>query len=169
MSDRKVFFSWQGDTPNKCGRSFVRSALEDACKALSNDPTVEDAPRQVSVDSDTQGVAGQPPIVETILRKIDSASVFVGDATFVAKRTDGRLVPNPNVLIEYGYALKGKTHERVILVMNTAFGSPTNDALPFNLCHMRWPIQFGRHSRGNVYLLRRKYVSFMPNREKVKR
>jgi hypothetical protein len=47
-------------------------------------------------------VAGQPPIVETILRKTDEAAVFVADMTFTAKRVDGRPSPNPNVLIEYG-------------------------------------------------------------------
>jgi hypothetical protein len=37
--------------------------------------------RELTVDSDTQGVAGHPPIVETIFNKIDGACMFVADMT----------------------------------------------------------------------------------------
>lgn len=94
-----VFFSWQADTPNGIGRNFVRRALEDACADIVGDGAVDEARRGLEVDSDTQGVARQPPIVETILKKIDAAKVFVADMTFVAKRADGGASPNPNVLI----------------------------------------------------------------------
>jgi hypothetical protein len=43
--------------------------------------------------------------------------------------------PNPNVLVELGYALRALGEERVILVMNTAFGKP--EALPFDLRRKR--------------------------------
>src|SRR5208282_1709687 len=101
-----------------------------------------EALREIGVDSDTQGVAGQPPIVETIFKKIDTASVFVADMTFVGKRIDGRSTPNPNVLIEYGWALKTLGHQRIIAVMNIAYGEPTNDNLPFDLQHVRRPIPY---------------------------
>lgn len=134
-----VFFSWQADTPNGIGRNFVRKALEDACANIVGDASVDEAYRDLGVDSDTQGVAGQPPIVETIFKKIDAAKVFVADMTFAAKRSDGGASPNPNVLIEYGWALKSLTHQRIICVMNTAFGRPSAEALPFDLRHVRWP------------------------------
>ena len=134
-----VFFSWQADTPNRIGRNFVRRALEDACADIVGDGAVDEVRRGLEVDSDTQGVAGQPPIVETILKKIDAAKVFVADMTFVAKRPDGGASPNPNVLIEYGWALKSLTHQRIICVMNTSFGRPSAEALPFDLRHVRWP------------------------------
>lgn len=134
-----VFFSWQTDTPNDIGRNFVRKALEDACAKLVGDGSVDEAHRNLEVDSDTQGVAGQPPIVETIFKKIDAAKVFVADMTFVAKRSDGRSSPNPNVLIEYGWALRSVTYQRVICVMNTAYGKPSHETLPFDLQHVRWP------------------------------
>jgi hypothetical protein len=44
------------------------------------------------------------------------------------------------VLIEYGWALKSLTHERVLSVMNTAYGAPSGEALPFDLRHARWPM-----------------------------
>ncbi|WP_354082167.1 hypothetical protein [Bradyrhizobium sp. S3.3.6] len=137
-----VFFSWQTDTPNDVGRNFVRKALEDACAKLGQDASIAEAHRDLAVDSDTQGVAGQPPVVETIFRKIDAAKIFVADMTFVAKRPDGRPSPNPNVLIEYGWALRSLSYERIICVMNIAHGKPSHETLPFDLQHVRWPMTY---------------------------
>jgi hypothetical protein len=135
-----VFFSWQADAPTGTGRNFLRKALEDACKAIASDATLDEPQRDLTVDSDTQGVAGHPRIVDTIFKKIDAARVFVADLTLVAKREDGGASPNPNVLIEYGWALKSLTHQKIICVMNTAHGDPSGDALPFDLRHLRWPL-----------------------------
>jgi hypothetical protein len=120
----------------------LKEVLEEVCTGIASDTDVDEALRDVEVDSDTQGVAGQPPIVETIFKKIDASAVFVADMTFVGARTDGRSTPNPNVLIEYGWALRGLGHPRVICVMNTAYGAPTSESLPFDLRHVRWPIGF---------------------------
>jgi hypothetical protein len=76
-----VLFSWQADTPTGTGRNFLRKALEDACEAIAFDAAVNEAHRELTVDSDTQGVAGHPPIVETIFNKIDGARMFVADMT----------------------------------------------------------------------------------------
>lgn len=137
-----AFYSWQSDTPTSNGRNFLRSVLEKACDNIASSTAVNDAMRDIQVDSDTQGVAGQPPIVETIFNKIDNSTVFVADMTFVGTRTDGRPTPNPNVLIEYGWALKSLTHQRVLCIMNTAHGAPTRDNLPFDISHLKWPIQY---------------------------
>ena len=140
---KTIFFSWQADTPNKFGRTFLKEVLEEACVDIVSDTTLDEALRDgISVDSDTQGVAGQPPIAETIFKKIDATAVFVADMTFTGTRIDKRPTPNPNVLIEYGWALKSLTNERVICVMNTAYGEPSNDSLPFDLAHLRWPIRY---------------------------
>jgi hypothetical protein len=139
---KTVFFSWQLDTPPAVGRNFIRKALDEACAQLAADTDIAEAHRDVGVDSDTQGVAGQPPIVDTIFKKIDAASVFVADVTFIGTRRGARPTPNPNVLIEYGWALKTLTHERVICVMNESYGAPSIENLPFDLAHVRWPIRF---------------------------
>src|SRR5688500_3784692 len=110
----KVFFSWQSDTPTNIGRNFIREVLDEACKKISSDAIVDESIRNIKVDSDTQGVAGQPPIVDTIFKKIDLSSVFIADMTFVGQRINSKPTPNPNVLIEYGRALNNKTPERVI-------------------------------------------------------
>lgn len=137
---RTIFFSWQADIPTKIGRNFLKEVLVGVTKEIASDTSIDEVLRDVEVDSDTQGVAGQPPIVDTIFKKIDSAAVFIADMSFVGTRTDGRPTPNPNVLIEYGWALKSLKYERVICVMNTAYGAPNNDNLPFDLKHLRWPI-----------------------------
>ncbi len=138
-----VFFSWQSDTPTDIGRNFIRSALEEACKKLSTDTSIDEPVRDLMVDSDTKNTAGHAPIVDTIFKKIDTASVYVGDMTFVGTRVKEKgLIPNPNVLIEYGWALKNKTHERVILLMNAAYGEPSSEVLPFNMRHVVWPVTY---------------------------
>jgi hypothetical protein len=139
----KIFFSWQSDTPNKVGRSLILAVLEDVIIDLKADADIEEAFREeIEVDHDTKNVAGTPPIVDTIFNKIDDASIFIADLTFAGKRPNGDPIPNPNVLIEYGWALKVLTFKKILLVMNTAYGNPTDDQLPFDIKHLRRPIQY---------------------------
>jgi len=137
-----IFFSWQTETPNAIGRNFLRQVLDEVCEELATEGDLEEAVRDPKIDSDTQGVAGQPPIAETIFKKIDNSAVVIADMTLTGKRRDGRPSPNPNVLLEYGWALKSLGHSRVISVMNTTFGEPSSENLPFDLAHLRWPMQY---------------------------
>ena len=139
-----VFYSWQADTSRTGGKNLIENALKDAIKALRAEATVDEAERpELDIDKDTLGVAGSPPIMDTIFAKIDAARAFVADLTFVGKRADGeRLMPNPNVSIEYGWALKSLGYPYIIGVMNVAHGHPDNYDLPFDLGHLRRPIQF---------------------------
>lgn len=140
---KTVFYSWQADHPTSVCRNFIRSALERAIADQGASETVSEAQRpNYQIDSDTQGVPGTPPIAETIFRKIAKASLFVADMSFVATRANGRPAPNPNVLIEYGYALSRLGSERIILLVNEHFGVVTDDNLPFNLRHLRHPIKY---------------------------
>lgn len=137
----KIFYSWQSDRPNRACRSLIESALKGAIAELKKDIELDLALRNspLEFDSDTQGVPGSPPIVETIFNKITDCAIFVADMTSVAERPDGGLSPNPNVLIEYGWAVAKKGYGRVICVMNDAFGKPTASNLPFDIRHIRWP------------------------------
>jgi hypothetical protein len=139
-----LFYSWQSDSPSRTNRSFIETALEKAIEKISKDITLEEAdrPDDLAVDKDTKGVAGSPPIVETIFRKIEAARLFVADLTFVGLTPAGRSVCNNNVTIEYGWALAKLGHERIVGVMNTAYGEPTAESLPFDIRHMRWPITY---------------------------
>lgn len=125
---RIVFYSWQSDLPNPTNRGFIQSALEDAAKAIAVDDSVAVEP---VVDRDTSGVPGSPDIASTIFSKISIANVVVADISIINTGQGGRPMPNPNVLIELGYALKSLGHERVILVFNEAYGKIMD--LPFDL------------------------------------
>lgn len=134
----KIFYSWQSDIENKYNRNFVKDCLERAIKHLNQDLEVEDALR---LDHDTKGVEGSPDIAKTILDKIEGCDIFIGDITFIAKSSNEKYCPNPNVLIELGYALHSLGDGRVINIMNSSFGKPDNN-LPFDLAHKRWPILY---------------------------
>lgn len=140
-----IFYSWQSDTSTRTGRNLIERALEQAIATLAADAAIEPADRdrpELAIDRDSIDVPGQPPLVETIFGKIDTAAIFLADLTYVASRADGRLMPNPNVLLEYGWALKARSWRRIISVMNVAHGDPAEHALPFDLQHFKWPIQY---------------------------
>lgn len=146
----KIFWSWQSDTHQPYGRYFVRDVIAELCADLSSGVAYEEAARPednlegdqvVEIDHDTLGVGGSPPISETILRKIKEAAVFVADVTPICITSSGKRVPNPNVMIELGYALSVLGNERIVLVMNSADGAAL-EYLPFDLRHWRAPAQY---------------------------
>jgi hypothetical protein len=121
----RVFYSWQLSTPPKGNRYLIREALDAAAGQLA---------RPAEVDEATRGVAGSPSIFETILSKIDRSAVFVADLTLLRIAADAEAYTcNPNVLLEYGYALARLGEGRIIPIINKAFGPI--DKLPFDLRH----------------------------------
>ena len=84
------------------------------------------------MERDVQGETGTPDIAQTIFRKIDECRIFVGDVSIInpTSLTD-RKTPNPNVLLELGYAARTLSWDYVICVYNTAFGNIKD--LPFDL------------------------------------
>jgi len=138
-----VFFSWQSDRSPQEGRSLIESAIKSAIQKLGTDAEIVQSLREgLELDNDTKGVPGNPPIFDTILRKIDRSAIFVPDLTAVANRANGELVPNPNVLIEYGWALKSRGYHQIVPIMNIAHGAPQTYPLPFDMAHLRRPIQY---------------------------
>jgi hypothetical protein len=123
-----VFYSWQSDLPNATNRGFIQQALEKAATKIVSDSSVEIEP---VIDRDTKGIAGSPDIATTIFSKIAAADIFVADISFINSKSTDRHTPNPNVLIELGYALRSLSFERIILIFNQSFGD-IND-LPFDL------------------------------------
>jgi hypothetical protein len=59
-SHGNCFLSWQADTPPRTGSNFRRGVLEEACRAIGTDSEIDEAHRDLTVDSDTQGVPGHP-------------------------------------------------------------------------------------------------------------
>lgn len=137
----KVFWSWQSDTPSKIGNGFVRKALQAAVNEISSDHSLSDAERP-EVDHDTKSVDGWVEIVNTIFRKIENAAVFVADVTPTIESNNlNKKSPNPNVMLELGYALKTLGSEPIILIWNTATGARPED-LPFDMRHRRGPVGY---------------------------
>lgn len=127
--NKVVFYSWQSDLPNFSNRGFIENALKKAVTIIADDESIKVQP---VIDRDTAGVGGSPDIAATIFGKIEHADVFVADVSIINNDSStGRKVPNPNVLIELGYALKVLGHSRVVLVMNKEFGGL--ESLPFDL------------------------------------
>ncbi len=125
-----VFYSWQSDLPNNTNRGFIDSVLSKAVKDMHAADSYDVVP---SIDRDTSGVPGAPNISETILEKIRSCDAFVADISIVTgdKRNGQRPSPNPNVLIELGYAISELGWGRIILFCNTLYGNDGD--LPFDI------------------------------------
>jgi hypothetical protein len=119
--DVTVFYAWQSDRPDKVNRFLIRDAAEDACERISKDDAND---WNVNLDSDTKGVAGMCDIPNTILMKIRSCDIFLGDLTIVGKteKSPPKLLPNTNVVLELGYAARHLTFDALVGVMNEAFG-----------------------------------------------
>ncbi|MEZ9108396.1 TIR domain-containing protein [Vibrio cyclitrophicus] len=126
---RTIFYSWQSDLRNNANRGFIETALEQAVKKLINDDSFQMVP---VIDRDTNGLIGSPDIAHSIFLKIEQADIFLCDVSIINDFSSGqRPVPNPNVLLELGYAIGKLGWERVIMVMNTHYGSI--ESLPFDL------------------------------------
>jgi hypothetical protein len=139
MTDIKIFYSWQSDKPREINERFIRIALEEAAKALM----AERPSLKIEIEAGTEGEPGTPVVTETILRRINECDIFVADVTIVGMIENPEApkpTPNPNVLVEYGFARRAKTDRRILLVMNTAFGAPED--LPFDLNYLRHPVEY---------------------------
>jgi hypothetical protein len=152
-----VFYSWQSDLDQKTNRFFIGDALEKAVKLLRREG-LEVAPR---IEQDARDCPGSPDLAAEILKKINKCRVFVADVSIInsgavvlapgknpggveifslweramAPKPDDlkrcRPTPNPNVLIELGYAARSVTWDRVICVFNGAYGEI--EELPFDI------------------------------------
>ena len=129
-----IFWSWQNDSDPRINRHFIRKALAKATQEAGDTLSLEDAERP-ELDHDTKDTPGMVEITNTILRKISQSAVFVADLTPVGTTAQGKALPNPNVLIELGWALSELGPDRIIGILNTAIGLP--DDLPFDIRHRR--------------------------------
>jgi hypothetical protein len=139
--DFTIFYAWQSDRPQNTLKYLIRDAAKNAVKRISRDAGVKDSPR---LDHATKDVPGTPEIAGTIFRKIQESGAVIADLTFVgaADLREGhkKLLPNPNVLLEQGYATRSIGWDRIICVMNTAHG-PVVEQI-FDIRQRRWPIYY---------------------------
>lgn len=128
-----IFYAWQSDREESLCKDLIRGALDEAAANLTQELGIE-----VVIDQDTQDVPGSPSIPDTILAKIAASGAVVADLT-LTHTSDKQVDPkkrgsNPNVMLEYGYALRD-SDRNIIGVINTAFGEV--EELSFDLRHKR--------------------------------
>lgn len=129
----KLFFSWQSE--DKKSRKALDLALQNAVDAL------KDKGISLKIDHSTLGESGMPSIDQTILRKIDDCDIFLADVTPVDRyhQTLGngqqvtKEIPNPNVLLELGYAMSALGVGYVIVAAHQGNWIPSN--MPFDINH----------------------------------
>lgn len=125
-----IFYSWQSDVKKNTNNFFIKKSIEKAIKKIRREIDLE-----LSLDKDTEKTSGSPNIADTIFKKISTCNLFICDVTIINKKQLSfnriRKTPNPNVLIELGYAIKAVGWNRIICVCNTNFGKLEN--LPFDI------------------------------------
>ena len=128
LAKTTVFYSWESDLPAKTTRNLIEGCLNKAIQQLGRDDEVDIDP---SLDRDTRNVSGSPVILDAILEKIDNCSAFVADVSIINSGELSRPTPNPNVIMELGYAVKACGWDRVLPVCNEQYGAI--DKLPFDI------------------------------------
>src|SRR5947209_722298 len=117
--DVMIFYAWQTDRPEKVNRDLIRASALAACERITKTNGW-----RVTLDSDTQGVAGMCDIPNVILKKIRNCDIFLGDLTLVgsAATKPDKLFPNANVVFELGFSARHLSFKALIGVMNEAYG-----------------------------------------------
>jgi hypothetical protein len=122
----KVFYSWQSDS--LWNRKLILQALEEAAIEVKKRNEHID----IIIDQATSNTVGACHIPNAIFHNISNADIFIGDLSIVGESRDHtRKIPNPNVLIELGYAVSELSWDRIILLFNKESGNFSD--LPFDI------------------------------------
>ncbi|PHI18195.1 hypothetical protein CEQ90_19240 [Lewinellaceae bacterium SD302] len=128
-----IFYSWQSDLENRYNRSFIKDCITKAIKNCNQDLIN----LNYRIDHDTLAATGSPDIISTIFNKIFESDIFIVDISIINYGAAGstRKVPNPNALIELGYAIDAVGWSNIILIYNLEYG--TFEDIPFDIRHRR--------------------------------
>jgi hypothetical protein len=150
----KIFYSYQSDINPDFNKIFIQLAIEKAITKLNNQGL------DVSLDFGFRGTPGTTILISEMLDKSKNADLVIVDLTYTSSkawydsyklnlfgkelRFLNNLIekksPNPNVLLETGYAWSQKGYNRTLAIMNIAFGNP--EELPVDFKGFRYPIQY---------------------------
>jgi hypothetical protein len=151
--DFSVFYAWQNDTAPGFNRYLIRDSLVTALKSGRINALIDDSPRLDAEARNPMGAAADT--VTTVFDRIKNCGVFVADLTFVGAtpvqaKGQRKLLSNPNVLMELGYAASILGWERIIVVVNEAYGNV--EQLTFELKSRRPPIRYaiGAETRTDI-------------------
>jgi len=136
MKEYTLFFSWQSD------KNKTNKVLSEALNKAVNDIKIYHG-YTINVEESTSNTPGSPQIVQTILDKIDSCDIFLADITPVCdyskqlgnNQSITKQVPNPNVLMELGYAMSAVGMDYTICAAHQ--GEWNSNDLPFDINHNR--------------------------------
>ena len=129
----RIFFSWQSD------RTDLKKAIQRELDTVAKKLKKEDI--NLIIDHDTRDRVGTQNIDVEVLQKILNCDIFIADITPVCKilsKNDAsipaKLIPNPNVMYESGYALAHKGLSKMIFLTSLQHGE-TIAQLPFDINH----------------------------------
>ncbi len=126
----KAFYSWQSDKKDVSKK--IETALNNKFKEMGNKGIY------IELVKATDGISGSRVLEEVILENIKRCDFFIADLTPVTRHItcDGKtkLVPNPNCMLEFGYALRHFNPECVIAYMQLE-DDDNHYELPFDLNH----------------------------------
>ena len=136
MKEFTLFFSWQSD------KNKTNKVLSEALNKAVNNIKIYHG-YTINVEESTSNTPGSPQIVQTILNKIDSCDIFLADITPVCDYSKQlgnsqsiiKQVPNPNVLMELGYAMSAVGMDYTICAAHQ--GEWNSNDLPFDINHNR--------------------------------
>jgi len=145
----KLFYSWQNRHSHKECRYFIEKAIKKALK----DPTID-----YELEQDMKGKSGAPILSDVIFNKIEKSYAFIADISFCAEDDQNRKYSNPNVLLELGFASRAIGWNRIILVLNEAFGE--SKYLPVDISDRRNPISYNLPPNSPKDVYDKEYKSF---------
>lgn len=101
METIKLFYSWQSD--DKIVRKTIQKAIDKTIKKLNKKGEI------FELITDSREGKGSEQISERILQSICDSELFIGDLSPVtsmeAENNRVKLIPNANVMFEYGFAV----------------------------------------------------------------
>ena len=128
---KNIFFSWQSDLEPKTHRNYIEKCIKKSIKSLNKDNELH---LFLEYDRDTLGLLGTPDISSSIFDKINKCTLFIADISNITS-TPKRSIPNPNVLIELGYAINVLGWDKIICFFDTNTGMV--ESLPFDIRQKR--------------------------------
>lgn len=144
-----IFYSWQSKYRKNCD-NIITKALEKAIKELN----VENPDISYTLErggGDVQGAEHIDNNIDEIIK--NRADLAIADFTHIGNLPQidentgewkkERLMPNPNVLVEYGKLVATLNPRQVFNVYNSAYGDlRTNLEMPFDLRQEPFPLPF---------------------------
>lgn len=150
-----IFYSWQSTTIGKYNRYFIKDCIEDAKKQIKKLPDFKSI--DIEIQEGIAGESGSVAVASSITdKRIPDCDIFIADLSVInwvskwkkyLKNIIGdKYKPhqNNNVILEYGVAMNSVGLERIIGILNSKYGSPneTPDNIPFDIRHLRFPIEY---------------------------